>query len=132
MTNVRTTGRRVAGITLAVLATAASLTACSSAPEEPLAKVIVHKEYIPASIQTRSECSGAVPVMCGDMKVVEKQCWRLDVEVRHPLETEYLRKEARERGEPNYWTSTETHCVFPSEFDKVTVGDPFTAPALQY
>lgn len=125
------TRRRIAA-SLLVLSTAPVLAACGDGSSTtPSATVITHKEYIPATLRSVESCSGAVPVMCGEEKVLEKQCWRLDIETRYTLSADRAEK-ARQKGKPDYRAVPSFRCVFPSEFKAAKVGDAFVEPKVAY
>lgn len=75
---------------------------------------IVHKEHIPASTHIEEYCSGAVPMMCHEEVVKDRQCWRFDVHTVVAIEGD-----RRDYG-------VVPVCVFPSEFDAYEVGDTYT------
>lgn len=129
---------RPVGVMLSLAAATTVLSACSEIPPGALAakpsRVVVHKEYIPASYVTQQSCSGAVPAICGEEQVLEKQCWRIDVVERYDITDAEARKRYAEahQGKTQLEVNAESHCVFPSEFDKIKVGDLWTAPKVTY
>jgi hypothetical protein len=106
---------------LTALATAGvlALSGCSVTVTDP--GTIIHVEHIPASTGSVPECSGAVPFqVCSSREVLQEQCWRIDV---RKTWTEF-------NGQPN--EQVDHYCVFPSDFAKMKVGDPWVKPPVTY
>lgn len=104
---------KMALIAVAALAAALVLTGCSTPRDISASQApgeVVHKEYVPASMKTVESCSGAVPMVCGSEQVLEKQCWRVDVKAQW-----------KEGDSP--MRMIVGHCVFPSEFEQIRLGD---------
>lgn len=98
-----TKARHVAAVALVLL----TVTACGhGAPPPP--GVVVHKEYVPASLSDLEEG-----------RTLRRQCWRIDVE-------------QQKQYAPQGVTHVISHCVFPSEFNALNVGDTYTAPKITY
>lgn len=109
------TARTARAATLATALLALAGCAGMAEPEQP--GVIVHKEYIPASIkQIADVCNGYA--CSGGGEILERQCWRIDVEKVKPG-----------TGGASY---TRHYCVFPSEFKTLKVGDKYIAPKIAY
>lgn len=127
-------GRRRAVALVVACMVVVGVSACATGPKQrQVAATVAHLEYVPATTHVEQECTGAVPMVCSERTVLEKQCWRVDVQTTFEFlaETGYD-GQARYHERGDLYNEIEAVCVFPSEFKQLSVGDPWVPPAVPY